>query len=1535
MAEGDPTSALTARCPGCGVTSSRVPPQLAGKQVRCPRCQTTFKVEFPPPLRAQPAATVFEDDREPAGLDSAAAPAATQLSVHPGAGVASPLAASAHPAEWRVGDVVLDLYQVTGLLGQGGMGRVYRVRHLGWDVDLAVKAPLPAVLAAAGGADNFEREAETWVNLGLYPHTVVCYYVRRIDGIPRVFAELMEGGSLHDWIARGQLASLPQLLDVAIQFAWGLHYAHEQGLVHRDIKPGNLLLTSGGLAKVTDFGLARARPAGSTGAGGRGQTVMVAGGVGGTPAYFSPEQAAGQPLTRRSDLWSYALSLLEMFRGGRSWEYGVAAPEVLEGHLREGGAPGFPAVPPVVVDLLRQSFRENPEDRPRTLWDVALVLKGAYEEATGRPYPRPEPKAVRETADGLSNRAVSLIDLGREVQADPLWNRALKAEPHHLESSYNQTLFQWSQGRLADDEAVGRLEEARRTHSRAPRAPHLLGKLLLALGEHDRAQRLLEEAAAAGHVVPESEREGLRRFDAGADRPLLLKGLVEAGTVLAVTPDGARLVAASSGKDVRVWDTGNGRILRTLQAPGARLRALAIGPDARLMLWAGDDTPLEATDLAGGRPPRSFQRLAGFVTSLAITPDASAVLTGGSDRTLRLWELASGRCLRTLTGHTEALTAVTVCSDGTAAFSAGLDGSVRAWDLHAGVNRGVFEGHKGRVLAVAVSEATGSVFSGGEDRSVRQWDAKDGRPLRTLLGHTAPVTAVAVCDGHLFTASLDRTVRVWDAERGQILSLFRLEAPVYAMAVAGSRIWALSGAVVVGLQVLERARLPGYAVARPVSVAEVETRDASFLGLVAQARQSLGSGDLPGALALARQARAVPGHERSEESLAFWDELLVRLPKKGLLGAWESAVFEGHRDPVLATAVSPDSGRALSGGMDGSVRLWDLRSRAAVSAWVGHQGAVSAVAFTPDGREALSGSWDKTARLWDRNGKTVRAFEGHDDYLSALALSPDGGRLITASWDQTLRLWDKASGRLIGVLEGHAANVSCVAFGPDGRFAVSGGWDAGVRAWDLESLSTVCLLAGHEDNVSAVALSPDGRQVASGGVDTVVRVFDLRSRRAVRSLAGHEAEITTVAFTPDGRHLVSAGRDKTVRLWDLRTGGCTRILSLTTAVLQVAVSPDGNRLVWAGADCTLRVWRLDWDPEPRPLPAWDDKAKGYLESFVSLRLKPETRAPAPWNEAEVDALVEDLHRKGFGGLERATVLGKLQDLTVSGGPPASFWDEVRRTAPPVAPKTKRGGRGWRFRIGVMLSAVALAGIAGLVFLLNRRPPLRLSPYMTESTEKQRSSLIDLRAFGGDCGQGFDSYLTSARAPNVSADTIACLARFAEPATVQAYFASPAPEAADARQWAEARRNALSLMVGMGDPVVDELCRSLGDPREEVRAVSASSLALMASDRSADCLKEAAFSADPATRLALASVLDAFIAVGRLTAPDALGLVDRLAGDSEPAVRASAVKAYAMFDYDHAAPAVAALKKDPDPTVRQTVESTLAHLKTVRMMDLGR
>ena len=191
-------------------------------------------------------------------------------------------AEAAVAVEWKAGDVILDTYEVKQVHEGGGMGLVYRVHHKGWNLDLAVKSPRAEYFQSETQKENFIRECETWINLGLHPHIVSCHYVRTLGGVPRVFAEYVVGGSLKDWIDSRKLyedgpqEALKRVLDISIQFAWGLQYAHEKGLIHQDVKPANVLMTPDGTAKVTDFGLAKARAtAGEALAGDKQKSILV------------------------------------------------------------------------------------------------------------------------------------------------------------------------------------------------------------------------------------------------------------------------------------------------------------------------------------------------------------------------------------------------------------------------------------------------------------------------------------------------------------------------------------------------------------------------------------------------------------------------------------------------------------------------------------------------------------------------------------------------------------------------------------------------------------------------------------------------------------------------------------------------------------------------------------------------------------------------------------------------------------------------------------------------------------------------------------------------------------------------------------------------------------------------------------------------------------------------------------------------------------------------------------------------------------
>ncbi len=295
--------------------------------------------------------------------------------------------------QWAKGELVLGDFEVEGRLGEGGMGTVYRVRSRSTNQRFGVKK---AQFHDETSQRNFLNELQTWIDLPDHSHLAACRFFRTVGEEIAIFAEYADRGSLQDLIQNRRLTRLEDILDLAIQFAWGLHAAQEWGLIHRDVKPGNALWTSAETVKVTDFGLAGARAAADgTSAGRAAQSILISSG-GMTPAYCSPEQANGRPLSRKTDVWSWGVSVLEMFTGEVTWRSGVVAPEVLQEYLKNGPINAdLPTMPDRVADVLRQCFRHDPSERWASLSDAAEELRCAYRPAVGTNYSRPAPAFPR------------------------------------------------------------------------------------------------------------------------------------------------------------------------------------------------------------------------------------------------------------------------------------------------------------------------------------------------------------------------------------------------------------------------------------------------------------------------------------------------------------------------------------------------------------------------------------------------------------------------------------------------------------------------------------------------------------------------------------------------------------------------------------------------------------------------------------------------------------------------------------------------------------------------------------------------------------------------------------------------------------------------------------------------------------------------------------------------------------------------------------------------------------------------------------
>ncbi|MBN1550030.1 serine/threonine protein kinase [bacterium] len=295
--------------------------------------------------------------------------------------------------DWVPGQKLLNEYIVDGYLGHGGMGTVYLVRQRSDTTLFAVKTLPHSVFQTSKNERMFLRELRTWISLPDHPNITACRFFRTIDNKVAIFAEYVDGGSLKSWIEKDKTTEISRILDIAIQIAWGLEVAHKMRIIHQDIKPSNILMSETGIPKVTDFGLAQARY--RTGIDRSIQTTdsadILVSTSGMTIAYCSPEQASGQKVTRKTDIWSYGLTILEMFVGRVTWQAGYIADMILDNYLASGPEPPFPRMPDGIVEILRRCFREKPEERWRNFSSIANRLKEIYKDATGSNFERAKP----------------------------------------------------------------------------------------------------------------------------------------------------------------------------------------------------------------------------------------------------------------------------------------------------------------------------------------------------------------------------------------------------------------------------------------------------------------------------------------------------------------------------------------------------------------------------------------------------------------------------------------------------------------------------------------------------------------------------------------------------------------------------------------------------------------------------------------------------------------------------------------------------------------------------------------------------------------------------------------------------------------------------------------------------------------------------------------------------------------------------------------------------------------------------------------
>ncbi|GAA3579468.1 hypothetical protein GCM10022222_75380 [Amycolatopsis ultiminotia] len=1120
-----------------------------------------------------------------------------QWQARPGRPAAGPTLTGDDSADvvWDVGETVLGTYRIEEQLGAGGMGVVHRVRHLGWRLDLAVKSPLPRMWLS--GIQAFVDEAEVWVGLPPHPHVCACHYVRVLGGVPRIFAEFVEGGTVAEALRDGGLRGLAEVLDVAIQLAWGLRAAHQAGVVHQDVKPGNALRTPDGLVKITDFGLARAQQRSGADEGAAGTESILVTHRGLTPAYASPEQYSGERAGRRSDVWSWAVTVLELFTGEVTWRLGAVAGEALEAYLAAAPPSGRPTMPPEVATLLRECFTTDPAARPGDLGLLAERLVAVYPTHVGRPYPRTAAGPVTVLADGYNNKALSMLDLGLAGPAKEFWAHALEADPQHLDATFNGQLGRWREAEITDLELVDELERFRfalpENDPRRTQLAYALGLVHQERRDPEAARACLDEAAPGDPEVATARATVTR--EAPAERaPLELTGHEGKTCPLAVSPDGRHAVSGGEDRTVRWWDLRTGECLRVLTGHTDLVTMVALSPDGRHVLSGGTDGTVRWWDLTTGRCLHTFSGQRGTpFHCVAVSAGGELALAGDAAGALWWWDPVTGQRLGRQSGHEGGINRVAVLPDGRTALSAGADGTVRSWDLGSGEARRVLTGHRGAVYALALMP--GGFLSGGRDGTVRVWDLASGR-CRLVLTYrhrvidvlSSPVLSVAVApDGHTVIAGNDAgELTWWELDTGRCLRTFVGGDTLTCSTVLSDGRTAVS----CGFDKTVRWRdlVPGspapWWYSRPRSTVDLGVQAEEFEHRVDAARALLDRGDPLAAAEELRGARAIDGFGNNAELGELWRRTGHSGRRSAITGSRQTLRMQTPGHLAKVAAITSNGRRALSATAASVLRWWDLTTGRCLHELDSGDGWSLAAALTPDGRHAVSVG-NHHVHWWDLNrGKHLAAVPiGAEGMCFSIAITPDGRRALSANTDGLLRWWDLPGERCLRTLSGHEAHINAVAVTADGRHALSGAADRTMRWWDVKSGECLRTFTGDDGGVGAVAVTPDGRHAVSGSTSGAVFAWDLTAGTGRTLPAEHTAQINSVAISADGRHALSGGEDGTLRWWDLVAGQCLHRVK-TAYVASAAMTPNAHRTVTGMADGTLLLWELDWDYEFPPQP---------------------------------------------------------------------------------------------------------------------------------------------------------------------------------------------------------------------------------------------------------------------------------------------------------------------------------------------------------------
>ncbi|MHC4450417.1 MAG: protein kinase domain-containing protein [Planctomycetota bacterium] len=1165
------------------------------------------------------------------------------------------------PPPIEKGPQKLGPYELLEKLGQGGQGLVFLALDTRLGRKVALKTLGPNLDPSF--AERFYREAAAASRLD-HPGICAVYETGEIDGTHFIAMRYVEGHSLAQLITQSQAAGtasesgtvgattrkgIGATLQLIEKAARALHVAHEAGIVHRDIKPGNIMVDPAGEPVLLDFGLARVE-AGDL------RTLTAAGDLMGTPAYMSPEQLTAHriKLDRRTDIYSLGVSLYECLTLKRPFE----AP-TLDGIYKQILAPDPPdprrhnkQIPKDVKVVLETALEKDRERRYATALDFAEDLRRARELEPIRARPIGPVTRAWRWAQRRPGLAASMSGLFLALFVGLVVTLTLLKAVRDGSEEKSRLLEEVdSQRQAARAEAAAKekalvramgLRLVAQANQQVEKDPGTA--LLLAIEGAQRVRREPDERGNADTLANDALRSAL---DACREERTLIghEGWVFSAEF---SPDGTRVVTASMDWTVRIWEVASGRALRTLKGHSDVVRWAGFSPDGKRILSVSTDRTGRLWDAETGETVHELQGHEDSIRAGAFSPDGARAATGGDDGYVRIWDVASGRCVHVIDVMPECY-AIAFCPKLPLLVVASRE-EVSLWNTtnweraqksrYLGNSLHVSFGPNGKLYTVDydaihihdLSKSGQPAEQAVKSDGVMVRADRDGRMLVAFDGTTASVieseSKVLVLRGHrsnlhgavfnpdgtrAVTAAEDRTARIWRVSPPPWERLARLvpaafspdgkrvavDGGVYDVATA-KRVMSLADQPEPAIFTKDGSQLIGFGPESGLWDATTGARVVRFTAPLGRSRCQLSPDgrwlavSKPESRILNLETMAsVPVRGTSftfgTGGRCFVDKRLIDPSANKTLVEIEShrAEFNASGDRLLVRSNELATGQ---------YELLDARTGQRVAQLVANEAI-----FSPDGTQVALFGPDAVEIRASEDGRSLKSY-------STPAPDPrdwDGGSRVLVVAKRRVGVLDLESGATVATTP-ELWGTNFVRFARDGQRVWIGPPKVPTHVWRPGSGEPTEIFPGIRDLDGGSFKVVDERLLVTAAADGIIRIWDLATRERLHELKTR-AESIEPAFQCDaaGRVLVTTVGG-VHEIWDLATGQRKRVVNDRAPVHLV---PERDSFVFDADGVVHELWskgarawsRTTGEPLPtRPLPGRDPMVIAASNRVISM-----------------------------------------------------------------------------------------------------------------------------------------------------------------------------------------------------------------------------------------------------------------------------------------------------------------------------------------------